>query len=247
MNCDSSTRSEELVPCQFGEPSAPRTVVLLGDSIGAQWFSMIAGIFNEPVWRKIVLTKSSCPMVDEDYIHVRSGQAYKICSNWRNSVLDELERIKPDVVVLGSASTYDFNESSWIEGSSRVLKRISAVAATVIVIPGTPSLAFDGPACLYRSRSPEGALDREACLSEDRLGKVAPVTGYLREAAAQFANVHLLDLNDLVCPGQDCNAVSEDGRVVFRDTQHLSDSFVKSRIPLIRDRLEPLLSTVGKR
>ncbi len=50
----------------------------------------------------------------------------------------------------------------------------------------------------------------------------------------------MLDLNDLVCPDGNCRAVSKDGVVVFRDSQHLTDSFVQHQTPLIRERLMKL-------
>jgi hypothetical protein len=61
--------------------------------------------------------------------------------------------------------------------------------------------------------------------------------GNLGRSAERFSNVHLLDLNDLVCPDGICNAVTEDGLLVFRDSQHLTDRFVRGRIPMIRDKL----------
>ena len=56
MPCDAWYAHAKVEPCVFGKPDARRTVVLLGDSIGAQWFSMIPALFPEPVWRTVVLT-----------------------------------------------------------------------------------------------------------------------------------------------------------------------------------------------
>jgi hypothetical protein len=240
MPCDSWYLHDRVEPCVFGEDAAPKTVVMLGDSIGAQWFSMVPGIFPEPNWRVVVLTKSSCPMVDEDFFYDRIGKVFTVCTSWRNAVLDTLDNLKPDVIILGSASSYGFSEQSWLEGSARVLERLSIAARKVFLIPGTPSLGFDGPGCVSRNVSAEGRINRGACQAKDRLLHVAAVTGSLRQAAGQFPNVRLLDLNDLVCPNGNCNAVSEDGLVVFRDSQHLTDSFVRARTPLIRQRIESL-------
>jgi hypothetical protein len=199
---------------------------------------MIPGSFSGPSWRIVVLTKSSCAMVDEDYFYDRIGRVYRVCTTWRNAVLDALDGIRPDVVVVGSASTYGFSEWSWVEGSARILERLSKAAGKVFVIPGTPSLGFDGPGCVSRNLSADGRINRNACVAKDRLRQVQAVTGSLRRAADRFPNVHLLDLNDLVCADEGCSAVSEDGLVVFRDSQHLTDSFVRARIPEIRRRIE---------
>lgn len=236
-SCDAWYLHARVEPCVFGEKGASRTVVLLGDSIGAQWFSMIPRIFPEPHWRTIVLTKSACAMVDEDYYYSRIGKIYQVCTDWRNAVLDELDKLKPDVLIMGSAATYEFSETQWIEGSSRVFERVRKAAATVFVIPGTPSLGFDGPGCVSRNLSPKGQIDPAACLAKDRMKHIASATKSLGQATNRFPNVHLLDLNDLICPDGNCNAINEKGIVVFRDSQHLTDTFVQAQIPLVRERL----------
>ena len=50
----------------------------------------------------------------------------------------------------------------------------------------------------------------------------------------------LLDLNDLVCPGRNCNAITDKGVVVFRDSQHLTDTFVRMQVPFVRARMKQL-------
>ncbi|UHD19028.1 hypothetical protein LT988_02165 [Thiocapsa bogorovii] len=177
MPCDAWYHHADVEPCIFGPDDAPRTVVLVGDSILAQWFSMVPALFPAPAWRIVVLTKSACAMVDEDYFYPRIGQVYTVCNEWRDAVLEEIERIRPDVVITGSAATYDFTEAQWIEGSARVFSRLSKAAATVIVIPGTPSLPFDGPGCVARSLSADGQIGRTACGATDRQAHVVGHAG----------------------------------------------------------------------
>jgi peptidoglycan/LPS O-acetylase OafA/YrhL len=243
MSCDTWYSNAQVEPCVIGSEHAEKTVLLLGDSIGAQWFSIIPEIFPEPFWRIIVLTKSSCAIVDEDYYYPLIGKNFQICTDWRNAVLDRLDTLKPDVLIMGSAATYGFNENQWIEGSSRILARVSKAANEVFIIPGTPSLDFDGPGCISRHISSKGTIDSGECFAKDRLQQVEPVVGFLNLVANRFPNVFLLNLNDLVCPGPGgiCHAVSEKGLVVFRDSQHLTDSFVRAQIPSIRERLKQFI------
>ncbi|MFB1490570.1 MULTISPECIES: acyltransferase family protein [unclassified Thiocapsa] len=241
MPCDAWYHHARVEPCLFGPEDAPRTVVLLGDSILAQWFSMVPALFPEPTWRIVVLTKSACAMVDEDYFYPRIGQVYTVCSEWRDAVLAEIERIRPDVVITGSAATYDFTEAQWVEGSARVFSRLSKAADTVILIPGTPSLPFDGPGCVARHLSSDGQIGRAACGATERQEHVVRVTRDLAQSAEKFSNVHFLDLNDLVCPDGICSAVTTDGLLVFRDSQHLTDRFVLARIPMIQEKLDAVV------
>ncbi len=240
--CDAWYSHALFEPCVLGDASASRTVVLLGDSIGAQWFSMIPEIFREPYWRIVLLTKSSCAMVDEDYFLPIIGKTYQVCTDWRNTVLDKLDLLKPDVLIIGSSTTYPFSEHQWIEGSSRILDRVSQAATTVIVIPGTPSLSFDGPGCVYRHLSADGQIDNEACLAKGRLKRIKAKIKFLEQAVNRFSNVHMLNLNDLICPDGQCRATNTEGLVVFRDSQHLTDTFVRAQIPYVRERLERLFN-----
>lgn len=238
MPCDDWYSNAEVRPCVFGGKTAEKTVVFIGDSIGAQWFSMIPAIFPYPDWRTIVLTKSSCAMVDEDYYYQRIGKTYQVCTDWRNAVLDQLDILKPDVLIMGSASTYDFSKTQWLESTSAILARVSKASTKVFILPGTPSLGFDGPGCISRNISENGQIDLSACVAKDRLKSVESVAKLLNIAANRFSNVNMLNLNDLVCPRGDCRAITMEGVIVFRDSQHLTDSFVRSQIPFVRERLE---------
>ena len=241
QGCDASIANSVVQPCVTGDTGAPHTAVLLGDSIGVQWYSLLPDIFDSPEWRVITLTKSACAMVDEDYFYAPVGQTYTICTDWRNNVLDYLSSIQPDVVFMGSSSTYGFSEAQWVNGSVRILSKLTAAADEVIVIPGTPSLSFDGPACLARHSNPDSIATDDSAFCQETLQdlQVTEVTGYLGQAVSQFQNASLLDLNDLVCPGGLCVAKNADGIIIFRDRHHLTDTFVRTQVPEMLVRLEP--------
>lgn len=244
LGCDAWYANAEVLSCAFEaetqEKSEEKTVVLLGDSIGVQWFSMIREVFPVARWKVVVFTKSSCPMVDEDFYYARIGKVYKVCRDWRDATLKAINLIKPNVLIMGNAATYDFNRTQWIKGSERIIEKVRNPKTSIIIIPGTPSLGFDGPSCVSRNLSSEGRIDPNKCLAKGRGEIVESVAGYLQQAADQFANVHMLNLNDVVCPDGNCNAINKQGLVVFRDSQHLTDSYVRAITPIIRERVQSL-------
>src|SRR5690606_22215794 len=69
MKCHTPIDSTEARVCNFGDPLAPNTVVLMGDSVAAQWSPAVIKYFRRKNWRVIVLTKSACPMVDVPRTH----------------------------------------------------------------------------------------------------------------------------------------------------------------------------------
>lgn len=240
LNCDTGHFSAQLVPCGIGNRDGESLAILLGDSVGAQWSTLITRIFPGPDWQVIVLTKSACAIVDESYYYEKVGADYEVCTEWRNAALQYIDDLKPDVVIMGSSAGYDFSESKWINGTSRVLSRLSAAADQVIVIPGTPALTFDGPSCLdepyrfsYRLRD-----SQRECEEAQFASGSDEVAAFLKRSAESFSNTYVLDMGDLVCPDRRCAARREDGTTVFRDEQHLTMSFVNSLLPAVRERLK---------
>ncbi|WP_426416296.1 acyltransferase family protein [Aestuariirhabdus sp. LZHN29] len=242
--CDTWYYSAEVSACIGGNPNAEKTMVFIGDSIGAQWYSAFANIFGGGQWRIEVYTKSACPMVDEDYFYPRIGTVYAVCEEWRNSLLEKLSTRKIDTIIIGSSETYDFSESQWINGSARILQQLSPVGDRVLIIPGAPGLSRNGPGCIERlyQSDPEKLLTAASICSKP-VGKDAlatKVSSYLTAAATPFANSFVLNLNDLVCPKGICSALSSDGIIVYRDSHHLTNSFVLSQADAIKSRIDRL-------
>lgn len=228
MPCDAWYHHAKVEPCIFGKTDAPQTVVLLADSIGAQWFSAWSKIFAPPKWRFVVLTKSACAMVDEDYFYPRIGKVYDVCKQWREAVLTQIASFDPTVIIVGNAATYDFSPNQWVEGSKRVLDPLSKVAERVIVVAGTPVLGFDGPNCIARQLQSSHTIKSDDCVSDLSIEKFNHVAELLNQAANGLNNVQVLNPANFVCPENQCRALSQMGIPVFRDSQHLTDSFVIS-------------------
>lgn len=241
MPCDTPYESAELRPCVFGSDSAEKTVVLVGDSVVGQWFSMVPATFPPPEWRTLVLTKSACPMVDEDIAYEELGGVFTACREWRTAVLDKLDMLKPDVVIMGSSTTYQFSPAQWTEGGSRIVARVSKAAKDVIILAGTPTLGFDGPGCVARNMNDSGGIDAQACVAKGRVKEIEQLTSYMESVSRGFSNAHFLNLNDIVCPQGLCRAVSTKGSVVYRDSKHVTDTFVRSETPAIRERIKELI------
>jgi hypothetical protein len=164
-------------------------------------------------------------MVDAPFFYKRIGKEYTVCSRWRDDALAALASIKPDVVFMGGASTYDFSESQWISGTRRILSKIAPVAKDVFIIRGTHRLHFDGPGCLARRDWQPAFLSIPGeCSSVAGSRRETDVFAWLQAAAKDFDNVTLIDLNPVVCPDGRCYA-EMNGKVVFRDSQHLSSQF----------------------
>ena len=237
MGCDDWYRSADVHICAFGAKHATHTAVVIGDSIGLQWFPAIAAVFDRPDWRLLVLTKSSCPMVDEPIFYARIGRDYTECSEWRRAAVQQIAALRSDIVILGSTYTYDFHQKQWTDGTARVLRPISEASHRVYVLRSTPVLPFDGPACLApRSWLFSSVVGAQHCVASSHNAQNDDVYGWLQVAASRFSNVSAVDMTDAVCPHGQC-AAEQHGVIVFRDSQHLSATFARSLAELLAVRI----------
>ncbi|HVI60146.1 MAG TPA: acyltransferase family protein [Luteimonas sp.] len=199
--CDDWFASDKLKPCKFTGRNPKKTIVLIGDSVAMQWFPAIYLQFRSQ--NLIVITKSSCAMVDATFFYPRIKRDYVECDRWRDRAIRFIERIRPDVVIVGSSNDYKFSRSEWIEGTRTVMSRLSASASQVRLLRSTPYLVSTG----------EQSFDDAAY--------------WQAEAVSGMPNVSIVDMNDIVCPEEKCKRKSE-GRPVYRDKRHLSEQYVKS-------------------
>lgn len=228
MGCDDWYHSDKVKPCVFGDAKAEHVVVLLGDSIAGQWYPALSKLFDRKGWRLWVLTKSACPMVEQSFFYSRIGRIYTECTTWRNAAIAEIERIKPDIVIMSSAASPSFSNEEWMRGSARVMRPLSKAAGQVYVLRATPALPFNGPDCLAAQvLRPQWLPSGHGCRTTIENESSDGIFVALQGAASHFKNVHVLDMNEDICPGGVCYAMRDD-KVVFRDSMHLTATFAGS-------------------
>lgn len=231
MGCDDWYFSASVKTCAFGDKDAKHTAVVIGDSVGLQWFPAYARVFDRPDWRLLVLTKSSCPMVDDPFFYARISREYTVCGEWRKAALKDIAGWNPDIVILGSTFTYPFTQRQWIDGTRDVLQVLEGHAKKIYIMRATPVPAFDGPSCLApRSWLYEALSQRAQCAKAVHSTRFDNAWRWLHAAVQPFGNVHLMDVNDHVCPHDVCHAAL-DGKIVFRDDMHMTASFAASLSP----------------
>lgn len=229
-SCDEWIHTARVKECVFGNEHASKTAVLVGDSILAQWFPALERALEGGDWRLVVITKSACPMVDQTYFYPRIGRQYTECDLWRKAAIQRIRERRPDLVFLGSSSSYPFTYEEWKDGTDRVLAALGPDVGRLILVEATQNLPFDGPDCLARLewRKSRGVPHASSTCSVRAELQSSSVPGEaLRQAASGYSNASVLALNDLVCPNQRCFA-EIDGAIVYRDSQHLAAQFVAS-------------------
>ncbi len=231
MGCDSWYHSAKVTLCNDTPPHPRHTVVIMGDSITMQWFPTVKKVFQEKHWKITAITKSSCPMVDVPMFYNHIHGMYTVCSKWRANALKKVAKIKPDIFIFSSYYAYPFDKRQWVDGTRKILRRISSSVGRIYIIRPTPTLPFSGPDCL----EPRSALYRwlklrGRCTARIRSVRFKHVYHWLEIAASGFPNVKTVDMTRFICPHRVCHAAL-DGTIVFRDDEHLTARFAKLLTP----------------
>ncbi len=216
--------------CSFGEISNPEsTVVLYGDSHAAQWFPAMKIIAESRHWKLVTVIKSACSPMNISIL--RNARAIEACERWRKLTIATIQELHPDAVIMSSSSLYQQRNSSrlidasdWEKGSRDTFLAIARHGIALRFIRDTPHADYDVPPCLaqlaWNGHATCPPLSRRNALSPDI---------YQAEvhAAADMANVRIIDMSDAIC-GSDSCATEQGDLVKYRDSDHLTSRYVES-------------------
>ncbi len=234
--CFVSLTGTEVGVCEAGDPDGDVTIALVGDSHAGMWVTALDEVGRDRGWRVLVMTKSSCPPALGLVVR-RGGQAgdYTQCSRWQEGLTQTLEEEQPDVVLLSSASYGRTGAEAVAGGLAARVEQVAATGALPALIRDVPRAPFDVPACLeeHRDDVPQCAFDRAG-------GMARAGTGHdlLLERMPQLP---VLDFTDATCPGRTCSPIVG-GVVVWRDSNHLSATYIRSLRDVVEDAVAPLVA-----
>lgn len=229
--------------CVFGDPDGDITVAIWGDSHAAQWFSAIDLIAEQRGWRLVSITQGGCPVIDV-LTWNRSGDAvFDHCAPWRDNVLDRFAEEEVDVVLLGqhyglldADSRGAVNASVWAEQLPALLDRVSETMTPIVLID-SPDPPEDVPTCL--SEHPE---EIEVCEPGAPGNTETAVAATIREITAE-RGVGTIDPRPWLCVDDRCPVVVGD-ILVYRDSHHLSDTFVRWFTPVLDRAIGPYIDSL---
>ncbi|MGB1724517.1 MAG: SGNH hydrolase domain-containing protein, partial [Ilumatobacteraceae bacterium] len=227
----------------FGDPDGDITVAIWGDSHAAQWFSAIDLIAEQRGWRLVSITQGGCPVIDV-LTWNRSGDAvFDHCAPWRDNVLDRFAEEEVDVVLLGqhyglldADSRGAVSASVWAEQLPALLDRVSETMTPIVLID-SPDPPEDVPTCL--SEHPE---EIEVCEPGAPGNTETAVAATIREITAE-RGVGTIDPRPWLCVENRCPVVVGD-ILVYRDSHHLSDTFVRWFTPVLNRAIGPYIDSL---
>jgi peptidoglycan/LPS O-acetylase OafA/YrhL len=237
--CDPDRVDPHPAMCFFGEISQPRsTVVLFGDSHAAQWFPALQEIADAQHWRLATIIKPGCTALSirEDV----TPQMERVCEEWRRAAIGDIEELRPELVILTSASRHPGaggkmiqDTRVWEQGARDTFAALARQGAKVRFIRDTPHADYDVPGCLAQAEW-DGHTQCPAPVSAAALSP--GIYAAEARAAHAFGNVKVLDFSDRMC-GTDRCYLEAGGQVILRDGDHLAASYSRSLAAVLFQRL----------
>jgi peptidoglycan/LPS O-acetylase OafA/YrhL len=229
-------------PCNYGDVTAPpsKTVVLFGDSHALMWFPAFDNLANQYGWHLIPQAKATCPPI---YIPVYSpvlGEWYTGCDQWRAAVVARIQALHPAVVVLGFSREYGIPDdrvvvdgAAWMQGLSSMMTTLRATGAQVVLMGDVPYPQTGlVPNCLSAHLT-----NATACTMPKQYPYFNSSGVGQEQAAAASAGAGYIDTQPWFCSGNFC-AVIVDNLLVYRDDNHLTDTYASWLTPVIGADLE---------
>lgn len=132
-------------PCIFGSTlDSAKVVIILGDSFAISLYGAISGALSESDWKIIYLTRGQCMVAD--VVPMTNGKPDADCVKHRNWTQEYVKKVKPDLLILHSASSRDIDGtfqdfSEGLESAMETLTHNSKTTVTIGLMPESGNLS----------------------------------------------------------------------------------------------------------
>jgi peptidoglycan/LPS O-acetylase OafA/YrhL len=233
--------TDEVTVCRYGDPTSEVHVALVGDSKAGQWGDTLQLVAERRGWRLTYMLKSTCELTTA--MPDRDGP-FVACQFWGTSVLDLLAADPPDVVLTSQVSGGAYAEPGedavqlQIEGMLDAYDQLRASGSEPVILLDNNQPGMNIYECVSTH------LDDLAACSFDRSRptQARPT----QQAVADIGGYATIDLADHICPTQTCMPVI--GNVlVYRQGSHISNTYARTLVDVLDERLSPLVEAYRNR
>jgi hypothetical protein len=225
--------------CAFGDTSASRTVVIVGDSKIVQWQTALSDLAEQEGWRILQITKSACSFTDAN----NAGTDEKSCRQWGRAALKKILDLDPDLVIAGhrrgtalpegESGDAALTQQAMVDGTARYWRQITAAGIPLVTLLDNPQ-PINQPVYECVARHPR---DLRACAFDKSEGITLSGAPAQRKAAAAVPGVGVIDLTDTICPDADRCAPVIGNVLVYRQGTHITKTYAESAESVLASRL----------
>ncbi len=176
--------------CSWGSPTAPKTMILVGDSISMTYGHPLARFAENSggQWKVIVEGMFGCRFVDLA-VEATDNKIGAACPEHRENTINFINEVKPDAVVIANNYTSE-GSTEWTEAMRRFVDRFATSAKSVVFLAAPPA-SIDIGDCYTRSAKPADCLGQVV----DQWSTRASTEGRLADAVGG----HFIDSRQWFC------------------------------------------------
>ena len=249
-SCNLSFKDTQYKTCNFGRPNSARRIFLIGDSHAMHWLPAVERVAKDLGFAVYSRTKSACITAPIAVFNGKLGRHYYECEEWRERVFQEIEQVKPELVLIGLSSRHRPlrpGTDEQLEGGERLaalaeaerkmIARITATGARVGLFADTPWLPENPLECLSTHKN-----ELSQCRWEEKSAIQQNGFPWSLKHERPPPGVGVLDLRDQFCWDGYCHAATA-RFVIIWDGHHMTRAFSASLSRVLAQRLAPLLET----
>lgn len=133
--------------CIWGDPLAPKTAMLIGDSVGVAWAPSLIKLYGQGDWKFLMRAQFGCPFVDREATLDSAN-----CARHKEATIAEVKESKPDLLILSNNYPDSGQAGNWAAGEVGILKKAAGAAKTLIL--ASPPHDKDVQRCYKPGSSP---------------------------------------------------------------------------------------------
>jgi SGNH domain-containing protein len=187
------------------------------------------------------MSKVTCPLMELPIRSPYLGREFTECKQWRADVLARLQKERPQLVVLDMVRRYgaDFGFTSydemWLHSLTRLVQRLRATGAQVLVLGPVPDPHATVPMCLSAHIDDATQCSPMRSVALDDNGIAA------EKVAVAAGGGDYRDLSAYFCTAERCPVIVGN-TLVFRDDNHITIEYARLLGPILADAVGAALA-----
>jgi peptidoglycan/LPS O-acetylase OafA/YrhL len=212
--------------CQYGDPSGTKTFVVFGNSHSAMWIPALKVIAKQAHWRFTPLVKDACGY--DIYTRVRHDVSkYNQCVLWYDWAKAEVERIRPQLLVIGAYA--QTNDPLWAPGIQSIVTALRPFVKRIVLVSDAPGINVVPAFCLAEPDATQGS-----CLWPESTQRIQALS--IAHNLALSNRIGFVDVESWFCYHHQCPSVIN-GLIPYTDVGHVSTAYARYIAPLLGAKL----------
>jgi hypothetical protein len=203
-------------------------IAAVGDSHIAQYAGALNVLALKNHWAVDLYAKGGCPF--SFAVRVHDEVLTKNCPAWVTNVSAKISKSGYDLAITSQRAGVDWvgGNTSAVTGLKNLWRQLSASGLSIVAIKDSPNPGQKIPACLQ--------MGGDCLATKSKALQFDPQV----QAAAEVPAVQIVNFDDIYCDELNCLPVI--GHVVvYRDDNHLTDTFASTLAPYLEVEISKLL------